>query len=138
MAMRFQEDSGGRRPPSPARGRSPRIDAASAIGACMFCLSGGLCDQRREGVPIYREEKLAVPRRGGRKRTIGTRAPITVPKAPNDRWSLDFVSDQLTDGRRFRLECLALVANTSLSGTRVAAGTGPAGDRARQAEDGGQ
>jgi transposase InsO family protein len=51
------------------------------------------------------------------------------PMAPNDRWSLDFVSDQLTDGRRFRIltvvddctrECLALVADTSLSGTRVA------------------
>jgi putative transposase len=78
---------------------------------------------------LYREEKLAVRRRGGRKRAIGTRAPMTVPMAPNDRWSLDFVSDQLTDGRRFRIltvvddctrECLALVADTSLSGTRVA------------------
>jgi transposase InsO family protein len=54
---------------------------------------------------------------------------MTVPMAPNDRWSLDFVSDQLTDGRRFRVltvvddctrECLALVADTSLSGTRAA------------------
>jgi len=78
---------------------------------------------------LYREEKLAVRRRGGRKRAIGTRAPMTVPMAPNDRWSLDFVSDQLTDGRRFRIltvvddctrECLALVADTSLSGPRVA------------------
>jgi putative transposase len=79
---------------------------------------------------LYREERLAVRRRGGRKRAIGTRAPMTVPMAPNERWSLDFVSDQLTDGRRFRIltvvddctrECLALVADTSLSGTRVAA-----------------
>ncbi|MGY3033848.1 transposase InsO family protein [Bradyrhizobium sp. USDA 4354] len=78
---------------------------------------------------LYREEKLAVRRRGGRKRAIGTRAPMTVPMAPNDRWSLDFVSDQLTDGRRFRIltvvddctrECLALVADTSLSRARVA------------------
>jgi putative transposase len=77
---------------------------------------------------LYREEKLAVRRRGGRKRAIGTRAPMMVPMAPNDRWSLDFVSDQFTDGRRFRIltvvddctrECLALVADTSLSGTRV-------------------
>jgi putative transposase len=54
---------------------------------------------------------------------------MTVPNAPNERWSLDFVSDQLTDGRRFRIltivddctrECLALVADTSLSGVRVA------------------
>ena len=96
---------------------------------------------------LYREEKLAVRRRGGRKRAIGTRAPMLVPAAPNDRWSLDFVSDQLTDGRRFRIltvvddctrECLALVADTSLSGAPGGAGTGPADDRARQAEDGGQ
>jgi putative transposase len=78
---------------------------------------------------LYREERLAVRRRGGRKRAIGTRAPIMVPALPNDRWSLDFVSDQLTDGRRFRMltvvddctrECLGLVADTSLSGLRVA------------------
>jgi putative transposase len=78
---------------------------------------------------LYREEKLAVRRPGGRKRAIGTRAPMLVPTAPNDRWSLDFVSDQLTDCRRFRIltivddctrENLALVADTSLSGVRVA------------------
>ncbi|PYF01808.1 helix-turn-helix protein [Rhodopseudomonas faecalis] len=51
---------------------------------------------------LYREEKLTVRRRGGRKRALGTRAPMTVPVLPNDRWSLDFVSDQMTDGRRFR------------------------------------
>ena len=78
---------------------------------------------------LYCEEKLKVRRRGGRKRAMGTRRPIEVPLAPNQRWSLDFVSDQLTDGRRFRIltvidnctrECLALVADTSLSGRRVA------------------
>jgi putative transposase len=41
---------------------------------------------------LYREEKLAVRRRGGRKQAIGTRAPMMVPMAPSDRWSLDFVS----------------------------------------------
>ena len=78
---------------------------------------------------IYREEKLTVRRRGGRKRAMGTRAPMLIPMAPNQRWSLDFVSDQMTDCRRFRVltvvddctrECLALVADTSLSGQRVA------------------
>ena len=78
---------------------------------------------------IYREERLTVRRRGGRKRAIGTRRPIETPQAANQRWSLDFVSDQMTDGRRFRIltvidnctrECLALVADTSLSGRRVA------------------
>ena len=70
-----------------------------------------------------------VRRRGGRKRAMGTRRPIETAVAPNQRWSLDFLSDQLTDGRRFRIlavvddctrECLALAADTSLSGLRVA------------------
>ena len=51
-----------------------------------------------------------------------------MPQGPNQRWSLDFVSDQFTDGRRLRIlavvddftrECLALQADTSLSGRRV-------------------
>lgn len=78
---------------------------------------------------IYREERLMVRKRGGRKRAIGTRAPLDVPQVRNARWSLDFVSDALSDGRRFRIlavvddfsrECLGLVADTSLSGARVA------------------
>jgi putative transposase len=77
---------------------------------------------------LYREERLQVRRRSGRKRAVGTRAPMTVPQGPNQRWSLDFLSDALADGRRFRIlaivddftrECLALVADTSLSGLRV-------------------
>jgi len=77
---------------------------------------------------IYAEEKLQVRRRGGRKRALGTRKPLVLPDGPNQRWSLDFVSDAFTDGRRFRIltvvddytrENLALVADTSLSGLRV-------------------
>lgn len=92
---------------------------------------------RREGTVVnhkklrrlYREEKLQVRRRGGRKRALGTRAPLAVPQGANQRWSLDFISDQLGCGRRFRIltvvddftkECLTLVADTSLSGARVA------------------
>ena len=91
---------------------------------------------RREGLVmnhkkfrrLYREERLQVRRRGGRKRALGTRAPMAMPQGPNQRWSLDFVADQLVDGRRFRVlvvvddftrECLALVVDTSLSGARV-------------------
>ncbi|MDR4305388.1 IS3 family transposase [Chelatococcus sambhunathii] len=78
---------------------------------------------------LYREEKLTVRRRGGRKRAMGTRRPIETSVAANQRWSLDFLSDQLTDGHRFRIlavvddctrECLTLCADTSLSGLRVA------------------
>jgi putative transposase len=91
---------------------------------------------RREGTRVnhkklrrlYREERLQVRRRGGRKRALGTRAPLALPQGPNQRWSLDFLSDTLTDSRRFRIlavvddftrECLTLVADTSLSGARV-------------------
>ena len=78
---------------------------------------------------LYALERLQVRRRGGRKRAIGTRTPMTLPQGPNQRWSLDFVSDTLTDGRRLRIlavvddftrECLCLVADTSISGKRVA------------------
>jgi putative transposase len=78
---------------------------------------------------LYREEGLQVRKRGGRKRALGTRAPLNLPSKPNVRWSLDFVSDSFTDGRRFRIlavvddftrECLALVPDTSISGHRVA------------------
>jgi putative transposase len=89
----------------------------------------GLVVNHKKLFRLYREERLSVRRRGGRKRAIGTRAPMLVPLRPNERWSLDFVSDQFTDGRRFRVlaivddctrENLALVADTSLSGVRVA------------------
>ena len=50
---------------------------------------------------LYREEKLQVRKRGGRKRALGTRRPMLVPERANERWSLDFVSDAFTDGRRF-------------------------------------
>jgi putative transposase len=92
---------------------------------------------RREGfvvnhkrlLRIYREERLMVRKRGGRKRAIGSRTPMAAAVRPNDRWSLDFVSDQMVDARRFRVlaiyddctrECLAAVADVSLSGRRVA------------------
>jgi len=78
---------------------------------------------------IYKEEGLAVKRRRGRKRATGTREPMPEPTGPGVRWSLDFVSDTFGAVRRFRTlnviddytcECLALVADTSISGHRVA------------------
>ena len=52
---------------------------------------------RREGLllnhkklrRLYAEERLQVRRRGGRKRALGTRAPLALPSGPNGRWSLD-------------------------------------------------
>jgi putative transposase len=92
---------------------------------------------RREGFVVnhkrlfrmYREERLMVRKRRGRKRALGTRTPMPAPALPNELWVLDFVSDQLVCGRRFRIlaiydvcirRCLAAVADFSLSGRRVA------------------
>ena len=92
---------------------------------------------RREGEPsginriyrLYREEGLGVRKRKGRKRAVGIRAPILAEARPNARWSLDFVHDQMANGRRFRIlnvtddithECLAAIPDTSISGHRVA------------------
>jgi putative transposase len=53
---------------------------------------------------------------------------MALPPGPNQRWSLDFLSDAFADGRRFRIlaivddftrECLALIPDTSLPGLRV-------------------
>jgi putative transposase len=78
---------------------------------------------------LYKEERLSVRKRGGRKRAVGTRAPMAIPQHRNLRWSLDFVMDTTVSGRRFRIltvvddftrECLRLVVDTSLTGLRVA------------------
>ncbi len=71
---------------------------------------------RKRTKRLYREEKLTVGRRLGRKKATGGRAPILVEALPNVRWSVDFVHDQLVTGRRLRIlnvvedvtkECLA-------------------------------
>ena len=89
----------------------------------------GLVTNRKRTERLYREEGLTVRKRRGRKRATGTRAPILAVAAPNARWSVDFVHDQLACGRRLRIlnvvddvtkECLAAVVDTSISGRRVA------------------
>ena len=68
-------------------------------------------------------------RRRGRKRAQGTRTPMPQAVRPNARWSLDFLSDSFGASRKFRIlaviddcsrENLGLIADTSISGARVA------------------
>ena len=77
---------------------------------------------------VYREEGLHVRRRK-RKRVAVPRVPLPVPAAPNEQWSMDFVSDALGDGRKFRAltlvddftrEAPAIAVDFSLPGERVA------------------
>jgi len=76
---------------------------------------------------VYQEAGLAVRRRE-RKRLARDRVGMPVLTRPNQEWSIDFVSDALTNGRAIRSltvlddftkESLAIEVDTSLSGLRV-------------------
>ncbi len=77
---------------------------------------------------LYRLEGLQVRKRR-RKRCAGVlRLPLPAPTAANQVWSLDFMSDTLSSGRKLRTlnvvddytrECLAIEVDTSLGGVRV-------------------
>jgi putative transposase len=77
---------------------------------------------------IYREEGLALRRKRRRKGAAGARMIIPAPEGPNQRWSMDFITDSVVTGRRFRAlvivddysrECPAIEVDTSLGGLRV-------------------
>ncbi len=77
---------------------------------------------------IYKEEGLALRRKRRRKGAAGARVIIPSPERPNQKWSMDFVSDSVVTGRRFRAltivddysrECPAIEVDTSLGGARV-------------------
>jgi putative transposase len=89
----------------------------------------------REGVRVnhkrvyrlYREEGLAVRRRK-RKRVAVARQPMSTPRRLNECWAMDFMSDSLASGRRFRVfnvvdalsrEGLASEVDSSLPALRV-------------------
>jgi putative transposase len=88
----------------------------------------GLVVNRKRTYRLYREEGLQV-RTKKRKKLRRPRAPMLVPEAVNERWSMDFVSDQLANGRRFRVlnivddfsrECVLQIVDFSISGHRLA------------------
>jgi putative transposase len=77
---------------------------------------------------LYREEQLALRRRGRQKRRGGVMAGSWCPIAANQRWSLDFTEDSLANGRKFRTanlkddctrECPSILVDFSLPGQRV-------------------
>ena len=95
----------------------------------IFLRREGLVVNHKRLFRLYREERLMVRRRSGRKRALGSRVPMPIAAQPNDLWALDFVADQLVCGRRFRIlavydictrQCLVVIADFSLSGRRVA------------------
>ena len=87
----------------------------------------GLVRNLKRTYRIYREEGLQV-RCKRRKKLRRPRVPLAVPTRINERWSVDFVSDQLANGRRFRVfnivddfsrECVAQIVDFSISGLRL-------------------
>ena len=88
----------------------------------------GIVMNKKKLFRLYSDEGLSVRRPRGRKRATGTRAPMAIPQGPNQRWSLDFVSDVLSWGRRIRVlavvddfnrDALALVVDSSIPGARA-------------------
>lgn len=79
---------------------------------------------------LYREEALQVQMGKRTKRAAHTRVPLPEAVRPNQRWSMDFVSDRLAGGRWFRIltvidqytrECLCVYADRSQTGEKVVA-----------------
>jgi transposase InsO family protein len=68
----------------------------------LLCREGVMIN-RKKTQRLYNEEGLAVRRPRSRRRAVGMRAPAPVLALPNQRWSLDFVHDQMASGRRFRV-----------------------------------
>jgi len=88
----------------------------------------GLVFNPKRTYRLYREEGLQV-RTKRRKKLDRPRIPMLVPDSIDQRWSMDFVSDQLANGRRFRVlnivddysrEIVLQVVDVSISGERVA------------------
>ena len=85
----------------------------------------GFRDNHKRIYRVYREEQLQVRRRK-RKRVVRWRGErLEMPQGQNEIWAMDFMSDQLADGRRLRVlpiidvytrECLAIEVDTSLTG----------------------
>lgn len=88
----------------------------------------GLWLESQAGLPHYRELELN-PRIKPRRRLVRTLPePLTVPIAINQTWSMDFMHDQLADGRNFRLfnviddfnrEALGIEIDFSLPSERI-------------------
>ena len=89
----------------------------------------GLVVNHKRTERLYKEEGLALRRKRKRKGAAGARVITPPPTRPNQRWSMDFVSESTVRGRRFRAltivddysrECPAIEVDTSLGGARVA------------------
>ena len=87
----------------------------------------GLVVNRKRTYRIYADPGMQV-RTKRRKKLVRPRVPLEMPKVANERWSMDFVHDQLADGRRIRIlnivddysrVCVGQLVDLSISGSRM-------------------
>lgn len=76
---------------------------------------------------LYREEGLGIRVKRRRKRIRLPRVPPVPATRPHERWSLDFLTDALVDGRRFRV--LTIVDNVSRVSPAIEVGPSLTGER---------
>lgn len=88
----------------------------------------GLVVNHKRTERLYREEGLSLRLKKRKRRPAGVRMQLALPSQPNERWSMDFVHDILSNGRRFRAltivddfsrECPTIEVDTSIGGFRV-------------------
>lgn len=68
---------------------------------------------------IYREEGLSLRIRRRRKMASVARAELPRPDKPNQRWSMDFMLDALSDGRRLRVLTIVMIIHANATGQRL-------------------
>jgi len=88
----------------------------------------GLVKNHKRTWRIYRAHGLTLKLRKRHKRAAAQRLELAEPTRPNERWAMDFISDSLWNGRKFKAltildiftkEGLAIEADTSINGHRV-------------------
>ena len=93
-----------------------------------FLRKEGLRFNHKKLLRLYRSEGLGLPRKRPRKKLWQRPQPLVRATRPDEQWWIDFVSDQLGTGRRFRVftvvdgfsrEWPLLIVDTSISGARL-------------------
>lgn len=95
---------------------------------CVLIRRGGLKVNHKKIYRIYREEGLKVQKRKKNKMVAFVRMASPLPQGPNERWSIDFVSDNFISGRRLKIltvvdnftkECPLIHVDTNITGLKL-------------------
>lgn len=120
------------KPDEPLRQRLKELAAQHPRWGCPLLhdvlQAEGLVRNHKRTERLYREEQLSLRRKHRKKLPAAARVPLPAATRPNERWSMDFIHDQLSNGRRFRTltivddftrQCPALWTDYSIGGAGV-------------------